>query len=81
MKKILYMVIGIASGLILGFMLGLFLGAFIGGNFMTDFEFNGVRGYEAVGQIGAFLGALLGAVSGGTLALRLSRKGVERSPK
>lgn len=81
MKKILYMMIGAISGMVLGFMLGLLLGAFIGGNFMMDFEFNGVRGYEAVGQIGAFLGAFFGAGSGGALALRLFRKRLERSRK
>lgn len=81
MKKVLYMMIGAISGMVLGFMLGLLLGAFIGGNFMMDFEINGVRGYEAVGQIGAFLGALLGVGSGGALALRLFRKRLERSRK
>lgn len=41
---------------------GMIIGALIGGNFATQFEFNGVRGYEATGQIGAIAGAALGLV-------------------
>lgn len=43
---------------------GLILGALIGGNFLEDFVFNGVRGYEATGQVGFFLGGLLGLLAG-----------------
>jgi hypothetical protein len=32
------------------------VGADYGGNYATDFEFNGVRGYEATGQIHAIVG-------------------------
>jgi len=32
--------------------LGMLIGAWLGGNFAQDFQFNGVRGYEATGQIG-----------------------------
>ncbi len=51
----------VASGLALG-MLGLFVGALIGGNFAVDFRFNGVRGYEATGQVGFLIGAATGVV-------------------
>ena len=36
----------------------------LGGNYYGDFVFNGLRGYEAVGQIGAIIGGLLGALFG-----------------
>jgi hypothetical protein len=39
---------------------GLMVGAFIGGNLAEQFVFNGVRGYEATGQVGFILGALIG---------------------
>ena len=32
--------------------LGMLIGAWYGGNYATDFQFNGVRGYEATAQIG-----------------------------
>ena len=41
---------------------GLFLGAYIGGNFAQDFTLLGVRGYEAAGQLGFILGAIMGIV-------------------
>jgi uncharacterized membrane protein YeaQ/YmgE (transglycosylase-associated protein family) len=43
-------------------MLGMLIGALIGGNFATEFQFNGVRGYEATGQVGFIIGAALGAM-------------------
>ena len=42
----------IAQGLA-GSLLGVFIGATIGGNFMGDFEFAAVRGYEATAGGGA----------------------------
>ena len=63
----------IASGLIFGFV-GLVIGAYLGGNFAEAFTFNGVRGYEATGQ----LGFLTGIVTGITLSIFLLFKG---SPK
>ena len=45
-----------------GAIIGLIAGAFIGGNWFTDFVFNGVRGYEATGQLGALAGAFIGGV-------------------
>lgn len=50
--------IGFASGVI-----GWIIGALTGGNFTEQFVFNGVRGYEATGQIGSILGALIGLIS------------------
>jgi hypothetical protein len=44
--------------------LGLVVGAFIGGNYAQQFVFNGVRGYEATGQLGFLLGALAGLIAG-----------------
>jgi hypothetical protein len=51
-------VIGFISGVI-----GLISGALIGGNYAEQFVFNGVQGYEATGQIGFILGALIGSIS------------------
>ena len=52
--------------ILIGFLfgvIGLVIGAQLGGNFATQFVFNGVRGYEATGQIGFIFGALFGAIS------------------
>ena len=57
--------IGIVSGII-----GLIVAAFIGGNYAEQFVFNGVRGYEATGQLGFILGALLGVFSGWRLLFK-----------
>jgi hypothetical protein len=52
--------------LLIGFVCGVIgwiVGALIGGNFAEQFVFNGVQGYEATGQIGFILGALIGLIS------------------
>ncbi|GEM_PF-6402618 len=46
MKKVLVLFLKVVLFAVLGFTAGLIFGAIIGGNFMTSFEFNGVRGYE-----------------------------------
>jgi hypothetical protein len=53
---------GLVGGIAVA-VLGLIVGATYGGNYATNFEFNGLRGYEATGLIGA----ILGFVSGGAL--------------
>jgi len=58
-KLISKVIVVIASGLGFGF-LGLFMGAYIGGNFAETFIFNGVRGYEATGQLGFLAGIVIG---------------------
>ena len=40
--------------------IGLFIAMYIGGNYAEDFVFNGVRGYEATGQIGGAIGLISG---------------------
>jgi hypothetical protein len=53
--------------LVIGFVLGiigLFIAMYIGGNYAEDFVFNGVRGYEATGQIGFIIGGMIGLISG-----------------
>jgi hypothetical protein len=42
--------------------IGLIAGATIGGNYFTEFEAFGNRGYEATGILGALIGAVLGFV-------------------
>jgi hypothetical protein len=61
MKKIQKVVIILISAFILG-MLGMLIGAYVGGNFLTSFQFFGVRGYEATSQVGFFVGAALGVL-------------------
>lgn len=51
-------VIGLVSAI-----LGWLIGAWFGGNFAEQVVFNGVQGYEATGQIGSILGALIGLFS------------------
>ncbi len=69
--------------LIVGFVfgvIGMLVGAWFGGNFATEFVFNGVRGYEAAGQIGFILFALVGAViSWRLLAKKINKKPIESS--
>ena len=61
LRTIWKVVIVFASGLALG-LVGMLIGALIGGNYATGFQFNGVRGYEATGQVGFILGAAIGAL-------------------
>lgn len=44
--------------------IGLFISMYIGGNYAEDFVFNGVRGYEATGQIGFIIGGVIGLITG-----------------
>ena len=62
-KTILRVLAVIVIGSVCG-ITGMILGALIGGNFAEQVVFNGVRGYEATGQIGLILGALAGLISG-----------------
>ena len=57
--------------------LGWLIGAWVGGNFAEQVVFNGVRGYEATGQIGSILGTLIGLLSSSWLLFR--RKTVSMS--
>ena len=58
---------------IVGIIIGLFTGMNLGGNDYGHFIFNGLRGYEAVGQIGAIIGGLLGALFGFLVVLLIVR--------
>jgi hypothetical protein len=62
-KKVLRVSGVILIGFVCG-ILGLVIGALIGGNFAEQFVFNGVRGYEATGQVGLIFGALAGLFAG-----------------
>jgi hypothetical protein len=52
-------VAAVAGGLVCG-VLGLVVGGDYGGNYCNTCEFNGVRGYEATGQIGFLVGEAVG---------------------
>jgi len=69
-------VIRVLAVIFIGFVcavIGLILGAVVGGNLAGIYElvlghpfvFNGREGYEATGQIGLILGALIGLVASG----------------
>jgi hypothetical protein len=51
MKLLFRLLIVVIAGTVCG-IVGWIVGAYIGGNYAVDFTFNGVRGYEAVGQLG-----------------------------
>ena len=59
------LVIGVVAGLT-----GWLIGALVGGNFAEQFVFNGVRGYEATGQIGFIFGGLAGLFSSWRLLMK-----------
>ena len=65
----------LAGSLLLG-LVGMVVGAYIGGNFAESFVFNGVRGYEATGQLGFWMGIIAG-VALGVLVLNKRSKGDE----
>jgi hypothetical protein len=60
----------VVIGALLGGFLGLVLGAFIGGNFASNSELLGWRGYEGAGRWGLLLGLALGGLGGVLLARR-----------
>jgi len=62
LKTILRVFAVVLIGFVCG-IIGMIVGALIGGNFAEQFVFNGVRGYEAAGQIGFILAALMGLIS------------------
>ncbi len=62
-RTILRVSLMLVIGFVLG-VIGLFIAMYIGGNYAEDFVFNGVRGYEATGQIGFIVGSLIGLISG-----------------
>lgn len=70
-------IIIVISFIIVTFILGiicLLIGMNIGGNFFTDFEFMGSRGYEATGTIGFFIGIIIGTLLSSTIFIVLLRK-------
>ncbi len=62
LKTTLLVFLTLVIGFVLG-VIGLFIAVYIGGNYAEDFVFNGVRGYEATGQIGFIIGAAIGLIS------------------
>ena len=72
-RKKIYCVLGTVTLLIIGALVGLIIEAIIGGNYMTEFEFGCVRGYEATGRIGAFIGVAVGALLSIFLCKRLAK--------
>lgn len=62
-KTILRILFTLVIGFVLG-VIGLFIAMYIGGNYAEDFVFNGVRGYEATGQIGFIIGGVIGLITG-----------------
>ena len=77
-RTILFAVVGAILMMVVGLMIGLFTGMNIGGNYFSDFEFEGMRGYVATGTIGLRVGAVAGALIGAVLGIALARKGKTR---
>jgi hypothetical protein len=63
LKTVLRVFLTLVIAFILG-VIGLFIAMYIGGNYAEDFVFNGVRGYEATGQIGFIIGGVIGLITG-----------------
>lgn len=63
LRKLFVGLLTVVAGGIISGIVGLIIGAFFGGNFAENLSFNGVRGYEAAGQ----LGLIFGAIGGGAL--------------
>ena len=65
MLKILWRFLSVMVVVFTTLILGMLIGAWFGGNYAENFQFNGVQGYEATGQIGLMCGSfallLLGA--------------------
>lgn len=59
MLKKIFKVLIVAAFMFTGFIIGLIVGIQIGGNYFTSFVFLGVRGYEATGLIGSWIGLAL----------------------
>jgi len=59
LKNILRIIVIIVITLVSG-IIGLVIGALIGGNYAQEFVFDGVKGYEATGQLGFILGVVAG---------------------
>jgi uncharacterized membrane protein YeaQ/YmgE (transglycosylase-associated protein family) len=55
LRFLLMLAVGIICGIV-----GMLIGAYLGGNYATNFQLNGVRGYEATSQVGFVVGAALG---------------------
>lgn len=73
MKGVFKLLVVPILGIIFG-VLGWLLGAYIGGNYAVDFVFNGVRGYEAVGQLGFIFGLIGGGLLCWWIVFRPSRR-------
>ena len=65
MLKFIWRFVIVLTSVISTLIIGMLIGAWFGGNYAENFQFNGVRGYEATGQIGLLCGVfvliLLGA--------------------
>lgn len=58
------------SGLVIGAVIGFLIGTTYGGNYAADFEFAGVRGYEAAGVLGELIGGSIGCLMGVAIVWR-----------
>lgn len=64
-QKLASMLFRLLAGFVVGLACGIagwLVGAYIGGNYAVDFTFNGIRGYEAVGQLGFIFSFIGGGI-------------------
>ncbi|MGP6147306.1 DUF4367 domain-containing protein [Jeotgalibaca sp. A122] len=77
-RKIIYGIMGGVVLLEIGLIIGVFYGMFIGGNYLTEFEFAGGIGPEAVGNIGLIIGAATGGLLGVWLGVKIAENEAAR---
>ncbi|MFN2235208.1 MAG: hypothetical protein ACK2U1_13360 [Anaerolineales bacterium] len=71
--KILWTVMGALAVILPCLILGWLVGAWFGGNYAVNMRFNGVRGYEATGQIGMLCGIFVFLLLGALYYLKKNR--------
>jgi len=59
---------------LLGLLAGAFVGTLYAGNYAQDFEFLGVRGYEAGMRVGGLIGLGVGGLVGALFGVRAMRR-------
>lgn len=81
MLKLFWRFVSVLAVVFITLILGMLIGAWFGGNYAENFQFNGVRGYEATGQIGLMCGSFALLLLGAFYWAKNSRKNHESKNK